>query len=203
MISLKKLSFVMEWPTVYRMWQAPFYRAKFAPILRHNDVSKIRRVLDVGCGPGTNAPVFKDFQYVGLDVNPRYIELAQRRYAGTFITADARTYVAPPGARYDFILLNSLLHHIDTDNVSGILRQLAGQLTEDGHVHILDLVLPERHSVARFLARADRGDHPRSMSRWRELFEDAFEPVVMETYGVGWFGCTFWQMVYFKGRART
>ncbi|MFM7925397.1 MAG: hypothetical protein ACKPJJ_34670, partial [Planctomycetaceae bacterium] len=33
-------------PAVYRMWQAPFADAKFEPILRHNDLQRVRHVLD-------------------------------------------------------------------------------------------------------------------------------------------------------------
>ena len=202
MVALKRLSFVMEHPAVYRLWQAPFVRAKFAPILRHQDFSQVRRVLDVGCGPGTNAGLFRDVEYVGLDFNARYIEQARRRFPGQFIHADARTYSAPPESRFDFILVNSLLHHIDTDNVKRILKQLSQQLTPDGRIHILDLVLPGPACLARYLAQADRGDYPRPIGEWTDLFAEAFAPEVCEPYRVGWFGCTFWSMVYFKGKAR-
>ncbi|MFN9035255.1 MAG: hypothetical protein ACK5YO_03100, partial [Planctomyces sp.] len=49
---------LLSLPAVYRMWQAPFVDAKFDPILRHNDLRSVRRVLDAGCGPGTNAHLF-------------------------------------------------------------------------------------------------------------------------------------------------
>jgi hypothetical protein len=69
-------------------------------------------------------------------------------------------------------------------------------------VHILDLVLPSEPSVSRFLARADRGDYPRPLPEWRDIFESAFEPVVFEPYPLGAMGMTLWNMVYFKGRTR-
>jgi len=203
MSALKRFSFVMEHPMIYRAWQSPFVRAKFAPILDHNDLSQVRRVLDVGCGPGTNAPVFRGRDYVGLDFNASYIETARRNHAGEFIVADACTYVAAAEDRFDFILMNSLLHHIDTPDVQRMLNQLAGQLTPDGHIHILDLVLPDQPSIARYLARSDRGDHPRPFEQWRDLFSESFEPIVFEPYSVGWFGCSLWNMVYFKGKPRS
>ena len=201
---LKRFSFVMDHPLVYRAWQAPQVRAKFAPIVRHNDLTAVRRVLDVGCGPGTNAAVFQDCHYVGLDFNASYIQTARRSVPGEFIVADACSYVAAPEDRYDFILMNSLLHHIETDQARRMLAQLAKQLTEqDGHIHILDLVLPTQPSVARYLARSDRGDYPRPLDAWQALFSESFEPVVFEPYSVDWLGCPLWKMVYFKGRARS
>jgi len=191
----------MGHPRVYRWWQAPFARSKFAPIERHNRLTEVRRVLDVGCGPGTNAARFAAAEYVGLDHNPGYIEAARKDFPGTFLVADARTFAAS-GERFDFILVNSLLHHIDTENVQRILHQLHDQLTPDGHIHVLDLVLPPRPSIARFLARSDRGDHPRPLARWVSLFRSAFTEVVLEPYSLRGFGIDLWNMIYFKGRAK-
>lgn len=202
MVSLKRLSGVMEHPTAYRLWQSPFARAKFAPVRRHNDLSTVRRVLDVGCGPGTNAPYFAAADYVGLDINDRYVRTARRRHGRCFVTADACTYQPDDGERFDFILLNSLLHHIDTPGVERILRQLAGQLTGDGHVHVLELVLPERRGLPRLLARSDRGDFPRSLDEWRRLLTADYEEVVFEPFTVGRLGVALFEMVYFKGKAK-
>jgi hypothetical protein len=112
------------------------------------------------------------------------------------------TYEAEPENRFDFILLNSLLHHIDDQHTDRILQQLSKQLTSDGHVHILDLVLPAERSIARSLALSDRGDHPRPLKDWQPIFERHFESVLFENYPVTMGGITLWSMVYFKGKAR-
>ena len=52
-------AWLLESPWVYRVWQAPFAERKLAPLFAHNDVSTVRRGLDVGCGPGTNARHFE------------------------------------------------------------------------------------------------------------------------------------------------
>jgi len=202
MVALKKLSRIMGHPTAYRLWQAPCASAKFAPITRHNDLAAIRRVLDVGCGPGTNAAWFTHADYLGIDNNPDYVDTARRRHRRPFEVADVRQYEADPGARFDFILINSLLHHIDADDVYRILGQLSRQLTPDGHVHILDLVLPDQPCLARTLALGDRGDWPRPLDEWRTIFGSYFEPVVVEPYELRLCGVTLWNMVYFKGRSR-
>ena len=186
---------------VYRLWQAPFARRKLAPILAHNDLGRARRVLDVGCGPGTNAALFQHAEYLGVDINEAYIESARRRFGDRFAVADVTKLDVAPDDRFDFILVNSLLHHIATDDVRRILGHLATLLTHDGHVHILDLVLPERVSAARYLAQWDRGDFPRPLETWHELFSEAFVPVVWAPYPLGVFRWSLWDMVYFKGQA--
>lgn len=197
-----KFADVMENTLAYRVWQAPFAERKLAPFLAHNDISKARRVLDVGCGPGTNTAHFVGADYLGLDFNPAYIASARRRYGRRFEVADVTQYTVAPDERFDLILANSVFHHIDTANTARILKHLAMLLTDDGHVHILDLVMPSHPSVGRLLARLDRGDYPRPLDEWHALFTDAFEPVVFEPYPLGAFGVTLWNMVYFKGRAR-
>ena len=68
---------LMEHPAVYAAWQAPFAAQKFAPVERALRAHDVRRVLDVGCGTGTNADRFKDADYVGVDINERYLEVAR------------------------------------------------------------------------------------------------------------------------------
>lgn len=199
---MKGYAKVMENTLAYRVWQAPFAERKLAPFLAHNDLSRARRVLDVGCGPGTNTHHFANADYLGIDFNPAYIESARARHGREFIVADVTTYDVAPEQRFDLIIANSLFHHIDTANTQRILAHLATLLSDDGHVHILDLVLPPRPSISRFLARADRGDYPRPLEDWRDIFTRAFEPVVFEPYPLGAAGMTLWNMIYFKGRAR-
>lgn len=199
---MKAYARVMENTLAYRVWQAPFAERKLAPLLAHNDMTRVRRVLDVGCGPGTNTQHFAHADYLGIDFNPAYIESARRRHGREFLVADVTKYEVAPEQRFDLILANSLFHHIDTANTERILAHLATLLSDDGHVHVLDLVLPPKPSLSRFLAKADRGDHPRPLEEWRDIFTRAFEPVVFEPYPLGVAGLTLWSMVYFKGRAR-
>lgn len=191
---------VMEVPWVYRAWQAPFAERKLAPVWRHTDRSAVRKVLDVGCGPGTNAPHFRGLDYLGLDINPDYVALARSRYGMDFQVADVTEWRVRDDA-YDFILVNSFFHHVDDADADRILSHLATLLTEDGHIHILDLVLPPGPSPARLLARMDRGDHPRPLATWRALFGRHFREEVFEPYDLGLPGLALWKMVYFKGAA--
>ena len=78
----------MENVSAYRIWQAPFAEKKLAPILRHNDLGAVRRVLDVGCGPGTNTRHFATSDYLGVDLNEKYVEYARAKFGRTFVAAD-------------------------------------------------------------------------------------------------------------------
>lgn len=199
---MKRYARLMEHTLAYRIWQAPFAERKLAPLFAHNDMRRVRRVLDVGCGPGTNTHHFAGAEYLGIDFNPAYIESARRRHGREFVVADVTAYEVQDDQRFDLILANSLFHHIETADTRRILSHLATLLAPDGHVHIFDLVLPAQPSLARFVARADRGDYPRPLEEWRDLFTSAFAPEVFEPYPLGRGGMTLWNMVYFKGCAR-
>lgn len=193
---------LLEVPVVYRLWQAPFADAKLRPFLERVDLRTVKRVLDVGCGPGTNAAVFRDSDYVGIDVNPDYIATASRKHAGRFVVGDVADERVLPDERFDCVFANSLMHHLPDDVVRSLLRRMSRLTTPEGGVHILDLVLPEGASAARLFARLDRGRFARPLHEWRALFTEHLEERHLELYPLGLPGVPLWWMVYFHGVAR-
>ena len=188
---------LMENPLVYSAWQAPFASQKFAPVERWLRDHKVRRVLDVGCGAGTNAGHFAGVDYVGVDVNERYLQAARAKFRGEFVRADLTSADLSSLGTFDMVLANSFLHHVNDADAVRILAQLSPLLAPDGTIHILDLVLPAGKSLAWMMARLDRGQYARPVEHWRALFGAAFETIAFEPY---FFGGPLWSMVYFQGR---
>lgn len=193
---------LLELPVVYRAWQAPFADAKLRPFLARVDLAKVRRVLDVGCGPGTNARAFRHTDYVGVDINPGYIATATRRFPGRFVVGDVADERVLPDERFDCVFANSLMHHLPDPVVRSLLKRMARLTTPDGSVHVLDLALPEGPSPARALARLDRGRHARPLAEWRALFTEHLDERHLEVYPLGLPGVPLWWMVYFNGVAK-
>lgn len=196
------LEHLLERTAVYSLWQAPFATAKLTPVLAHNDISRSRRVLDVGCGPGTNTHLFAHADYLGIEINQDYVEHARRKHNRRFVVADVTTYDDAAGGDFDFILVNSFLHHIDTPSTNKILARLQSWLAEDGHIHLLELVSSGDRSIAQYMADWDRGKYPRPLADWRSLFEQHLDIVVFEPYPLKALGITLWNMVYCKARAK-
>lgn len=197
-----RVSRVFDNTALYRLAQAPFVIDKLAPLLRRPDIGRARRVLDVGCGPGTNAPFFTHAEYLGLDLSPGYVEFARARFRGRFEVADATAFTLAGEAPFDFVLLNSLMHHLDDDQVRRVLDRVAPLVAPGGAVHVLDLVLPRRPGPAWALARLDRGEHPRPRERWLELLGERLEPLEVEPYAVGALGLPLWHMLYVRAGVR-
>jgi SAM-dependent methyltransferase len=193
---------ILERTLVYRAWQAPFAEQKFAPVLEKNDLRAARRVLDVACGPGTNTGHFADVDYLGIDINENYIRDARQKYGRDFMAVDARRLDNVSREPFDFILVNSFLHHLDNKDVFDVLWSLDSRLSADGHIHILELVLPENRSIARLLAHWDRGDFARPLPEWQTLFSKIFTQVLFQPYCISAKRAVLWNMVYFKGKSK-
>ena len=192
---------ILEHPAVYAASQALFIEEKFAVIQRHLQHQRIRRILDVGCGPGINAPLFGDAEYVGIDLNERYLEVARQRYRGRFIQADVSTADLAWLGTFDTILVNSLLHHLPDEGVRTLLRQLRALLEPTGTIHMLELMWPDRGSVVGLVGAAiDRGRYARRIDAWRQLFEEHFETLSLEPHA---FKAGLWAQLYFRGNPRS
>jgi SAM-dependent methyltransferase len=194
---------LLERPLVYRLWQAPFEKAKLTPVLLNADLSSVRKVLDVGCGPGTNAKCFAHQEYLGIDLNPAYVRFARERFGRRFeivdVTAVDDAWLADQG-QFDFILVNSLMHHIDDRAGRRLLESLRSVTAAHGHLHLLELVRPASWNLSRVLAHADRGKFARSPSEWQRLWDGLFEPVVEKQFLLRACGLKLWSMIYLKGR---
>ena len=183
----------------YRAWQAPFAEKKLRPLLRAQRLSRVRRVLDVGCGPGTNAHHFADVDYTGLDINEGYIADARRRHGREFRVADvtrldARTHRAgrhgarqqpPPSPRR-------------RRKRSGLLGSLPRWSPPTARPHPRP-----RPARAAFDSARDGEARPRPIGRarvthWRELSRALIEQI-FEPYSFA----GLWSMVYFRGSVKT
>lgn len=193
---------ILDAGIVYRIWQAPFARQKFAPVARALAGRPPRSVLDIGCGPGTNASYFRSTSYVGIDLNPRYVAAARKRFGDRFVVGDATRGLPDLGAPYDCIVVNSLLHHLDDAQVDAVLSSSVTLLANDGEVQILDLELPSERSAARFLALRDRGDHPRPRDEWQRLLGRSLAIRTFEPFPLGVAGRALWRMFHCRAGAR-
>lgn len=192
---------VLDHPRVYALWQAPFVHQKLAPFVAHNRLAAIRKVLDVGCGPGTNAALFADKEYLGIDLDAGYVERATRRFGPRFRQGDAGAMEVPDFAPVDCLFINSLTHHLDDATMERLLGR-GDLVTGNGKLHLIDLYLPPG-GIARRLALADRGEHPRPLAELRALIDRHWAIEVEEPFTLRLAGIDLWAMVYFRAAPRS
>lgn len=187
---------------MYRAWQAPIVEQKLAPFFAHTSIGPDDRVIDVGCGPGTNAGVFGAKGYVGVDLSPEYVAAARDRYPAHRFEVWDVTKPGPELGVFDLALINSVFHHLSDSETATVLASLPGLLRPGAPIHVIDLVLPPGRSVARTLAKLDRGEYPRPLDRWRYLLGELLDVRVFVPFHIGLFGRRMWDMVYVQAVSR-
>jgi SAM-dependent methyltransferase len=145
--------------------------ARWVDELRGPDAPPVRRVIDIGSGPGVGtcelARLFPDAEVVAVDGSPAMLERVTRRAAEHRLDSRVRTHLAELPDRLDgvepaeMIWASMSLHHVG-DEVAA-LRVLRDLLAPSGLLAIAELadplrVLPDELEVGR-PGLAERLDH--------------------------------------------
>jgi 2-polyprenyl-3-methyl-5-hydroxy-6-metoxy-1,4-benzoquinol methylase len=128
------------------------------------------RVLDVGCGTGEFAGLFDPARYQGIDLSERYVGFARRTYpAYRFACADAIRW-AGTGERFDLLLVNGVLHHLDAAEAQALLRATARHAAPGATLLVIeDTELPDPGWATRIVHGADAGHFIRTPVAWHAL----------------------------------
>ena len=136
-----------------------------------------QRIIDIGCSTGACASTIIDMHandYVGVDIDPRYVETAARRSPqGRFYAMDAR-HMAFPDKTFDLTMFIGVMHHMDDELVRGCLNEVLRVLKSGGRVIIAEPVFTPGRWLSTVLLNMDRGRNIRDESGYRALF-DGFE----------------------------
>lgn len=172
---------LLESASVYERFQkalgAGSARRRFVSVfLRPRDGA---RLLDIGCGTGSLLDYLPEHvQYVGFDLNPKYIESARRRYGarGQFHCAKVGEEAAVIGdGLFDFVVAKGMLHHLTDDDAHHLLDMARRHLAPQGTFVSFDNVFHEGQSwLSRALTALDRGGSVRSPQQYQELIEAHF-----------------------------
>lgn len=193
---LRFIEKVLEHPVVYTVWQRTHNQKKTAAIRNEIRIAPDQKVLDIGCGPGISAGLFKQCpNYVGVDINPLYTDYAARKYRKRFITADVCADFNP-GEEFDWVLINSLFHHIPDEAVRRVLMTARRVLKPNGKVLLIDLV-DSTDTIAKTLLDLDRGRFIRSLEKLQDIVDSCFHRQKSYTFQVRLLGVPLWNFCVF------
>ena len=150
------------------------FKAIRAVIRRHLRVRQGLRTLDLGCGPGAFADIFAGDDYVGVDLNARYIDHARKTRQGAFIVGDARK-VELPDARFDQILVFGLLHHLPDEDVRAVLAECRRLLVPGGRALVIEDIpaISRLNLIGHLIHRVENGEHIRPVAEYQRLYSEA------------------------------
>jgi len=148
------------------------------------------QLLDVGCGTGEFANVAVG-SYLGVDINPKYIEYARQKYGvganhpeREFKVADVSSIeFAETGQKYPKAMFINSMHHLSDAQNRAVLAGIARVTTQ--RFVVIDMDAEPDNPVSKFLAQQDRGDFVRPLAQQIELVKPFFEIEHTRTYYSG------------------
>lgn len=151
------------------------FKAIRALIRRDLQLSPGVRTLDLGCGPGAFSDLFEQGDYVGADLNQRYIDYARAHRRGTFVVADARQ-LELPDQRFDQVLIFGLLHHLSDEVVRDVLAECHRILAAGGRVLVIEDIpaISKLNLVGHLIHNVENGEHIRPADEYRKLYRERF-----------------------------
>jgi SAM-dependent methyltransferase len=177
---------LLRWLKVPFLYNA-FQAAVGATALRRRLIERYVRpksgdkVIDIGCGPAPALRWLPEVKYVGLDINPECIALAQRTYGsrGTFVVGD------PPSVRddsrfrdADIVMTIGVMHHLDDQDAAYCVRFAYDALKEKGRfISYEPCWIPNQGAISKYIMSMDRGRNIRSEQQYRQLAAKVFENV--------------------------
>ena len=103
----------------HQPFEQSFYYFLWSVIVDRIRTAKIKRVLEIGCGPGQLAAYLHEHgieKYTGLDFSPQAIDMAKKRTpTANFVVGDARDPAIHQTVEHDAIICTEVLEHIEDD----------------------------------------------------------------------------------------
>ncbi len=146
--------------------------ARFRMLEDYVTPKKGDRILDIGCGPGFLSKRLQGTDYVGFDVDRNYISYAQSKYNrfGTFHAAEFDRQWLDKLEKFDLVLMNGLLHHLDDAAARSLLELSGNALKPDGRIFTLDgCYQAHQGAIAKWFLDSDRGKFVRSPKGYADL----------------------------------
>ncbi len=139
------------------------------------------RILDIGSGLAGIVPFLPEMDYLGVDIEPAYVEEATARFSprARFLCTDALSLSADEIGTFNVVTARGFMHHLSDDKVNTLIDSIPGLLAPGGRFVTVD---PARTSpqnpIARFMINQDRGRHIRQPEDYEALVGRRFETSV-------------------------
>ena len=142
------------------------------------------RVLDFGCGIGTNSSIFNPNYYFGIDPDCKRVEYAKRLYPTyQFDVIDGKE-LPLNNHSLDYIVIVAVLHHISSEDISNYLQQFKQALKPYGRILVIEPCLSKSSRLSNLLMNFfDNGPYIRDEKGYLELFEiNHYKTVILKQF---------------------
>lgn len=139
-------------------------------------------VLDFGCSYGNTTPMFLDYEYYGVDIDPHMIQVAKNYFKDHknvhFDCVNILEQDYKPNF-FDSVLFASTSHHISNEDIHKILEALLENLKLGGELHFFDIIRQDKDPfTTRMLTNLDQGEYIRTLDEYEKIFDRSRYPIV-------------------------
>ncbi len=181
---------VLEYPPVYNLFQMALGADKPRRRFIEERVAPLgnARVLEVGCGPGTNCAWMPlGIEYVGCDLSEAYIAYARQHYGdrAEFFSAAVGQLAALRLKPFKAVVALAVLHHLEDAEVLTLCDEIIPLLEPGGTFLTGDpCFVSGQNRWERFVTSCDRGRYVRYPEEYQALLAKRFPVVDLEVKGI-------------------
>lgn len=174
---------ILSIPQIYILWQHFVGDYKLRKIYCRDYVKAKSgdRILDIGCGPANMVKFLpKEIDYTGFDESKQYIEKAKKLFPQKNYSFFQKriNFAKNFDKKFDIIMANAILHHIDDDEADKLISFAKANLTKDAKFITLDGCYVENQSfLKKWLIKNDRGKFVRTKEEYFKLFSKYFNKI--------------------------
>lgn len=97
-----------------------------------------KKILDMGCGVGTNASFLdkKGYDVLGVDASENMLKNAKKLYPGLAFEQHDILQLPFPDKSFDGIVLAYVIEHFNTDGLAQLKKEISRLLVDDGLLYI-------------------------------------------------------------------
>ena len=156
------------------------------------------KVLDFGCGIGSNSKLFHHDDYIGVEVDESRVLSSRLKYPKSkfekipFIsTSDDK--IPFDDNSFDLVFISLCLHHIDSDTCKLLFKEFSRMLKHNGEIiGIEPCIISKKYFSNVFMNIIDAGDYILPINEYKQIYSsEAFQ--VKDINIVKTFGYHLWQ----------
>lgn len=174
---------VLSIPQIYTLWQKLIGDYKLRKIYCRDYIKAkpADRVLDIGCGPANMVEFLpNNIEYVGFDDSELYIKNANKKFPQKNYSfyQERVNFAQDFTEKFDIIMANAILHHIDDNEAEKLISFAASNLKENGRFITHDGCFVEgQSSLKKWLLKNDRGKFVRTKEDYFKIFAKYFKNI--------------------------
>ncbi len=135
------------------------------------------KVLDFGCGTGSNSFIFDNKNYIGVDTDRKRIEFAKKIFPNYKfeVIGNNEGKLDVKTNSMDYIFISATIHHISDAIFHKYVKDFKRILKKDGRIIAIEPVLHRKHKFKNiFMDYFDDGKYIRTEEEYKKLFENLF-----------------------------